>query len=110
MAEDFGSTHVVYQGRHYEIPGSGLSPEEALQRVQNLTSEDLPKMQGGFGESRELTPEEQAPLDAAEQAREAQFRGQGYSEGYPDLQDYKKLLGGAAFAAAPSVVAGGARV
>lgn len=99
MAE---TTHVVYQGKHYELPGQ-LSREDAEIRVRNLTNQDLPRMAPGFGNSRDLNPEEQASLDESNAERSEQFRGEGWSEGYPDAQDWGKLAGGAAFAAAPSV-------
>lgn len=32
-------THVVYQGKHYELPVDGLTPEDALLRIRNLLGE-----------------------------------------------------------------------
>jgi hypothetical protein len=43
MAED-ETTHVVYQGRHYVLPGK-LDPQDAFIRVRNLSSKAGPKLQ-----------------------------------------------------------------
>lgn len=42
---DEQTTHAVYKGRHYVLPGS-LTPQEALLRVKNLTA-DGPKLSRG---------------------------------------------------------------
>jgi hypothetical protein len=100
---DNQTTHVVFQGRHFVLPGQ-LSADDALIRVKNLTGGG-PMMSRQSGPEMPLSAEQQGELDAADQARTTRLRGTGYSEGNADAQDWKTMGKGVAFAAAPSALA-----
>lgn len=66
-------THVVYKGKHYELPVDGLTPEDALLRVRNLLGEtgdgtQLRRLQPGATAPEGFEPDAPANQDTAAEA------------------------------------------